>query len=52
MIGNTEWHTTDIEVRIRGSHPDPALAGQQGVIRGISVCIKKLLILIRKICRK
>lgn len=36
IIGNTEWHTTDIEVRIRDSHPDPALAGQQGVIRGIS----------------
>lgn len=39
IINNTEWHTTDIEVRIRGSHPDPALAGQQGVIRGISVSI-------------
>lgn len=37
VIGGTEWHTTDIEVRIRDSHQDPALAGQQGVIRGISV---------------
>ncbi|KAK0085563.1 hypothetical protein PV325_004872 [Microctonus aethiopoides] len=36
MIGNSEWHTIDIEVRIRDSHQDPALAGQQGVIRGIS----------------
>ncbi|CAK9801062.1 Transcription elongation factor SPT5 [Anthophora quadrimaculata] len=36
IIGGTEWHTTDIEVRIRDSHQDPALAGQQGVIRGIS----------------
>lgn len=37
MIMGSEWHTTDIEVRIRDSHQDPALAGQQGVIRGISV---------------
>ncbi|XP_063989412.1 transcription elongation factor SPT5-like [Diachasmimorpha longicaudata] len=36
IMGNTEWHTVDIEVRIRDSHQDPALAGQQGVIRGIS----------------
>ncbi|XP_015121054.1 transcription elongation factor SPT5 [Diachasma alloeum] len=36
LMGNTEWHTVDIEVRIRDSHQDPALAGQQGVIRGIS----------------
>lgn len=33
----TEWHTTDIEVRIRDSDTDPELAGQQGVIRSISV---------------
>lgn len=37
IIGSSEWHTTDIEVRIRDSHDDPALAGQQAVIRGISV---------------
>lgn len=37
MIMGSDWHTTDIEVRIRDSHQDPALAGQQGVIRGISV---------------
>lgn len=37
VIGGSEWHTTDIEVRIRDSHDDPALAGQQAVIRGISV---------------
>ncbi|XP_008545708.1 transcription elongation factor SPT5 [Microplitis demolitor] len=36
MLGNTEWHTVDIEVRIKDSHGDPALAGQQGIIRGIS----------------
>ncbi|XP_011641792.1 transcription elongation factor SPT5 [Pogonomyrmex barbatus] len=36
IIGSSEWHTTDIEVRIRDSHDDPALAGQQAVIRGIS----------------
>ncbi|XP_046743130.1 transcription elongation factor SPT5 [Diprion similis] len=36
MIMGSEWHTTDIEVRIRDTHQDPALAGQQGVIRGIS----------------
>lgn len=37
-ISGSDWHTTDIEVRIRDSHDDPALAGQQAVIRGISVC--------------
>lgn len=37
IIGSSEWHTTDIEVRIRDSHDDPALAGQQAIIRGISV---------------
>jgi len=37
IMGSSEWHTTDIEVRIRDSHDDPALAGQQAVIRGISV---------------
>lgn len=42
IIGGAEWHTTDIEVRIRDSHQDPALAGQQGVIRGISVSILSL----------
>lgn len=36
-IGGSDWQTTDIEVRIRDSHDDPALAGQQAVIRGISV---------------
>lgn len=36
-LGTSEWHTVDIEVRIKDSHQDPALAGQQGVIRGISV---------------
>lgn len=32
----TEWHTTDIEVRIRDTHDDSGLAGQQGHIRGIN----------------
>lgn len=36
-IGGSDWHTTDIEVRIRDSHDDPALAGQTAIIRGISV---------------
>lgn len=36
-IMGSEWHTTDIEIRIRDSHSDPGLAGQTGVIRGISV---------------
>jgi hypothetical protein len=39
LIGSSDWHTTDIEVRIRDSYDDPALAGQQAVIRGISVSI-------------
>lgn len=42
IIGGADWHTTDIEVRIRDSHQDPALAGQQGVVRGISVSILPL----------
>lgn len=37
-ISGSDWHTTDIEVRIRDSHDDPELSGQQAVIRGISVC--------------
>ncbi|XP_046400146.1 transcription elongation factor SPT5 isoform X2 [Ischnura elegans] len=31
-----EWHTTDIEVRIKDTHDDPGLTGQTGVINGIS----------------
>lgn len=31
-----DWHTTDIQVRIRDSHEDPGLSGQTGVITGIS----------------
>jgi len=34
---NAEWHTPDIEVRIRGTHDDSGLGGQTGIIRGISV---------------
>lgn len=33
----SEWQTTDIEVRIRDTHDDAGLSGQTGVIRGISV---------------
>lgn len=36
-IYGSDWHTTDIEVRIRDSHQDPDLAGQQGYIKTISV---------------
>ncbi|PSN34935.1 Transcription elongation factor SPT5 [Blattella germanica] len=35
-IPQQEWHTTDIEVRIRFTHDDGGLIGQIGVIRGIS----------------
>lgn len=35
----TEWHTVDIEVRIRDSHNDQGLVGQTGIIRSISVSI-------------
>ncbi|KAL0271372.1 UNVERIFIED_CONTAM: hypothetical protein PYX00_008479 [Menopon gallinae] len=31
-----DWHTTDIEVRIRDTHDDPGLSGQTGIIRSIS----------------
>lgn len=34
---DTEWHSTDMEVRIRQTYPDHKLAGLQGVITGISV---------------
>lgn len=36
LLGS-EWCTTDIEIRIRDSHPDLGLSGQTGIIRGISV---------------
>ncbi|EGI69080.1 Transcription elongation factor SPT5 [Acromyrmex echinatior] len=32
---NSNWHTTDIEVRIRNTHDDLALVGQKGVIRQV-----------------
>ncbi|XP_046987782.1 transcription elongation factor SPT5 [Schistocerca americana] len=31
-----EWHTTDIEVRIKDTHEDTGLSGQTGIITGIS----------------
>lgn len=31
-----DWFTTDIEVRVKDSHNDAGLGGQEGVIRGIS----------------
>lgn len=36
VVPMTDWHTVDIEVRIRDSHDDPGLVGQTGVIRSIS----------------
>ncbi|KAK9886433.1 hypothetical protein WA026_016713 [Henosepilachna vigintioctopunctata] len=36
VLPMTDWHTVDIEVRIRDSHDDPGLVGQTGVIRSIS----------------
>lgn len=36
VLPMTEWHTVDIEVRIRDSHDDPGLVGQTGVIRSVS----------------
>jgi len=48
IIGSSEWHTTDIEVRIRDSYDDPALAGQQAIIRGISVSI--FLLILKRHC--
>ncbi|XP_013417126.1 transcription elongation factor SPT5 [Lingula anatina] len=34
--GAADWHTTDIETRIKDTHDDPNLIHQIGVIRGIS----------------
>lgn len=31
-----DWHTTEVEVRVRAPHDDGALAGQTGVLRGLS----------------
>lgn len=36
VLPMTDWHTVDIEVRIRDSHDDAGLVGQTGVIRSIS----------------
>ncbi|EFA05446.1 transcription elongation factor SPT5 [Tribolium castaneum] len=36
VLPMTDWHTIDIEVRIRDSHDDPGLVGQTGIIRSIS----------------
>lgn len=36
VLPMTEWHTVDIEVRIRDSHDDPGLVGQTGIIRSVS----------------
>lgn len=32
-----DWHTIDIEVRVRENHEDPDLIGQIGTIRSVSV---------------
>lgn len=34
-LSGSDWHTTDIEVRISDSHPDRGLANQTGVIKGL-----------------
>ncbi|CAG9767727.1 unnamed protein product [Ceutorhynchus assimilis] len=36
VLPMTDWHTVDIEVKIRDSHDDTGLAGQNGLIRSIS----------------
>ncbi|KAJ8916623.1 hypothetical protein NQ315_000268 [Exocentrus adspersus] len=36
VLPMTDWHTVDIEVRIRDSHDDVGLVGQTGIIRSIS----------------
>lgn len=36
VLPMTDWHTVDIEVRIRDSHDDAGLVGQTGVIQSIS----------------
>ncbi|KAL1502723.1 hypothetical protein ABEB36_007827 [Hypothenemus hampei] len=36
VLPMTDWHTVDIEVRIRDSHDDSGLVGQTGIIRSIS----------------
>ena len=33
-----DWHTNDIEVRIRETHDDSSLIHQTGVIRSVTVC--------------
>ncbi|ESP00239.1 hypothetical protein LOTGIDRAFT_225963 [Lottia gigantea] len=34
--GMADWHTTDIEIKIKETHDDPNLIYQTGVIRGVS----------------
>ncbi|KAF6200841.1 hypothetical protein GE061_005288 [Apolygus lucorum] len=36
VLNNTEWYTTNIEVRVKENHGDSGLAGQIGTITGIS----------------
>ncbi|BET00579.1 Transcription elongation factor [Nesidiocoris tenuis] len=36
VLNNTEWYTTNIEVRVKENHKDSGLAGQIGTITGIS----------------
>lgn len=35
---SADWHTTDIEVRIKETHDDADLIHQTGVIRSVTVC--------------
>jgi hypothetical protein len=42
-VFGSEWHTTDIEVRVRDSNQDSDLAGQQGYVTTITVsCMLKV----------
>ncbi|XP_075228601.1 transcription elongation factor subunit Spt5 [Lycorma delicatula] len=34
--GLQEWHTVDIDVRVKDTHTDAGLAGQTGIIKGIN----------------
>ena len=40
----TDWHTTDIVVRVRPTYENDQLVNQQGVIKSITVCIHLLVL--------
>ena len=39
----TEWHTTDIEIKVRNSNENADLAGQHGYITAVNVSWKKFI---------